>query len=121
MLNLSDLEKSSLLGEGSRATYSLLMAGSPTILEQARDLMASDYTAEVRVRGVRDGSPQMRRALDRAQRFLGLASVVTVLLAGAAIALAVRHFALRQADASAVMRTLGASRAEVIAWLSCPA
>lgn len=118
MLNLSDLEKSSLLGEGSRATYSLLMAGSPTILEQARDLMASDYTAEVRVRGVRDGSPQMRRALDRAQRFLGLASVVTVLLAGAAIALAVRHFALRQADASAVMRTLGASRAEVIAWLS---
>ncbi len=118
MFNLDDLEQSALLGEGSRATYSLLMAGEAAELEQARDLMSEQYTADVRVRGVRDGSPQMTRALDRAQRFLGLASVVTVLLAGAAIALAVRHFALRQADASAVMRTLGASRAEVIVWLS---
>lgn len=118
MINLGDLEKSGLLGEGSRATYSLLMAGAEAELEQATDLMSDQYTSEVRVRGIRDGSPQMKRALDRAQRFLGLASVVTVLLAGAAIALAVRHFALRQADASAVMRTLGATRAEVIVWLS---
>ncbi|MFK7995933.1 MAG: ABC transporter permease [Granulosicoccus sp.] len=118
MINLSDLEKSALLGEGSRATYTLLMAGAETQLEQARDLMRDQYLSEVRVRGVRDGSPQMKRALDRAQRFLGLASVVTVLLAGAAIALAVRQFALRQADASAVMRTLGATRSEVIVWLS---
>lgn len=118
MINLADLEKSALLGEGSRATYSLLMAGAEADLDQATDLMSEQYTSEVRVRGVRDGSPQMKRALDRAQRFLGLASVVTVLLAGAAIALAVRHFALRQADASAVMRTLGATRAEVIVWLS---
>lgn len=118
MFNLDDLERSALLGEGSRATYSLLMAGETAQLEQARELMVDQYNEDVRVRGVRDGSPQMTRALDRAQRFLGLASVVTVLLAGAAIALAVRHFALRQADASAVMRTLGASRAEVIVWLS---
>jgi len=118
MINLADLDRSALLGEGSRATYSLLMAGAATELEQARDLLSDKYLSEVRVRGVRDGSPQMTRALDRAQRFLGLASVVTVLLAGAAIALAVRHFALRQADASAVMRTLGASRAEVIVWLT---
>ena len=117
MMNLADLDRSALLGEGSRATYSLLMAGDAAALEQARDLMADKYVTDVRVRGVRDGSPQMTRALNRAQRFLGLASVVTVLLAGAAIALAVRHFALRQADASAVMRTLGASRAEVIVWL----
>ncbi|MFK7890719.1 MAG: ABC transporter permease [Granulosicoccus sp.] len=118
MINLVDLEKSALLGEGSRATYSLLMAGTPGQLNGARDLLAERYLTDVRVRGVRDGSPQMQRALDRAQRFLGLASVVTVLLAGAAIALAVRHFALRQADASAVMRTLGATRAEVIVWLA---
>lgn len=118
MINLQDLERSALLGEGSRATYSLLLAGDEAQLDQARDLMSEQYAADVRVRGVRDGSPQMTRALDRAERFLGLASVVTVLLAGAAIALAVRHFALRQADASAVMRTLGASRMEVIVWLA---
>lgn len=119
MINLDDLDRSGLLGEGSRARYTLLLASDDEgELEKVRDLMAERYASDVRVESVRDGSPQMRRALDRAQRFLGLASVVTVLLAGAAIALAVRHFALRQADASAVMRTLGASRAEVIVWLA---
>ncbi|ASJ75362.1 ABC transporter permease [Granulosicoccus antarcticus] len=118
MISLDDLEAAGLLGEGSRATYTLLMAGETAAVDTARDFLETEYTSEVRVQGVRDGSPQMKRALDRAQRFLGLASVVTVLLAGAAIALAVRHFALKQADASAVMRTLGATRAEVIVWLS---
>ncbi|MBX2882925.1 MAG: FtsX-like permease family protein [Granulosicoccus sp.] len=118
MINLADLEKSALLGEGSRARFSLLMAGGDSALDQARDLIADRFAADVRVQGVRDGDRQMNLALDRAQRFLGLATVVTVLLAGAAVALAVRHFAWRQADASAVMRTLGASRAEVIIWLS---
>ncbi len=118
MINLQDLPSSGLLGEGSRATYTVLMAGEAAQLESARDYLETTYPDEVRVQGVRDGSPQMKRALDRAQRFLGLASVVTVLLAGAAIALAVRHFALKQCDASAVMRTLGASRAEVVVWLS---
>ena len=118
MLNLDDLAAAGLLGEGSRATYTLLMAGDMAQIDAAREFLETDYTSDVRVQGVRDGSPQMKRALDRAQRFLGLASVVTVLLAGAAIALAVRHFALKQADASAVMRTLGATRAEVIVWLA---
>lgn len=118
MINSEDLDGSGLLGPGSRATYSVLMAGEDTALQEVREFLESGYKDEVRVRSVRDGSPQMKRALDRAQRFLGLASVVTVLLAGAAIALAVRHFALRQADASAVMRTLGATRSEVIIWLS---
>lgn len=117
MINLDDLASAGLLVEGSRARYTLLMAGEQAQLDAARELLETDYTSDVQVQGIRDGSPQMKRALDRAQRFLGLASVVTVLLAGAAIALAVRHFALRQADASAVMRTLGATRSEVIVWL----
>ncbi len=118
MINMQDLAAAELIGEGSRARYTLLMSGPTTELEAARDFINAEYSDQVRVQGVRDGSPQMKRALDRAQRFLGLASVVTVLLAGAAIALAVRHFAYRQADASAVMRTLGATRNEVIVWLS---
>ena len=118
MIGMDDLAEAQLLGEGSRARYTVLMSGPTTELVEARDFIETEFSDEVRVQGVRDGSPQMKRALDRAQRFLGLASVVTVLLAGAAIALAVRHFAFRQADASAVMRTLGATRNEVILWLT---
>jgi len=118
MLNMADLEASQLLGPGSRARFTLLMAGENAELDDMRDWLKDNKSDEVRIQSVRDGSPQLRRALNRAERFLGLASVVTVLLAGAAIALAVRQFSLHQADASAVLRTLGASRTEVVTWLS---
>ncbi len=118
MMNAADLSDAGLLGPGSRASYALLVAGDPSEVDRVGDYLRDTYPGELRVQGVRDGSPQMQRALDRAQRFLGLASVVTVLLAGAAIALAVRHFARAQADAGAVMRTLGASRLDVIIWLA---
>ncbi len=117
MLGMDDLESAELLGPGSRARFSALMAGERDQLDSMRDWFEEELVEEVWLQSVNDGSPQMQRALNQAQRFLGLASVVTVLLAGAAIALAVRFFALRQADASAVMRTLGASRREVIVWL----
>ncbi len=118
MLNMDDLAASKLLGPGSRARFTVLMAGDFGPVNDMQDWLEANMADQVSVQSVRDGSPQMRRALDRAQRFLGLASVVTVLLAGAAIALAVRQFSLHQADASAVLRTLGASRAEVITWLA---
>jgi len=118
MMNLTDLESSGLLGPGSRARFTVLMAGEVTEIDRMNDWLKDNVADQVRVQSVRDGSPQLKRALDRAQRFLGLASVVTVLLAGAAIALAVRQFSLHQADASAVLRTLGASRGEVVNWLA---
>lgn len=118
MMNEADLDASGLLGPGSRARYNLLLAGDTDLLETMSTWLDENHATTVRVQGVRDGSRSMKRALQRAESFLGLAAVVTVLLAGAAIALAVRQFALRQADASAVMRTLGASRREVMIWLS---
>ena len=118
MINFGDLESSGLLGEGSRARYALLLAGEPGELKSMRDWIDDNHAEDVNVQSVKDGSRQVQRALERADTFLGLAAVVTVLLASAAIALAVRQFALRQADASAVMRTLGASRNEVVVWLA---
>jgi putative ABC transport system permease protein len=117
MINNDDLESAGLLGPGSRARYTLMMAGEPSAQATMSQWLKDNHDT-IRVIGVENGSPQMQRALNRAKQFLGLASVVTVLLAGAAIALAVRQFALRQADASAVIRTLGASRANVVSWLS---
>ena len=118
MMHEDDLQASGLVGPGSRARYTLLLAGEAEPLEEMNEWVEGNHATTVRVQGVRDGNRSMRRALERAESFLGLAAVVTVLLAGAAIALAVRQFALQQADASAVMRTLGATRGEVIAWLS---
>jgi len=48
--------------------------------------------------------------LERAEQFLGLAALVAVILAGAAIAVAAHYFSQKQADAAAVMRCLGATQ-----------
>ncbi|HEY2630515.1 MAG TPA: FtsX-like permease family protein, partial [Usitatibacter sp.] len=49
------------------------------------------------------------------QRFLGLASLLSVVLASVAVALAARRFSQRQLDAAAMMRCLGATQADILA------
>ena len=68
-----------------------------------------------RVEGVRDARSEVRTALERAQRFLGLASLLSVVLASVAVALAARRFSQRQVDSAAMMRCLGASQGKIFA------
>ena len=65
---------------------------------------------------VRDARPEIRTALERAEHFLGLAALTAAILAGAAMALAARHFVLRHLDGCAVMRCLGAQQGQLL-WL----
>ena len=55
----------------------------------------------------------MRVALERAEQFLGLAALVSVMLAGAAIAVSSQRYAGRRLDAAAIMRCLGASQSVI--------
>ena len=68
-----------------------------------------------RMEGVRDARSEVRTALERAQRFLGLAALLSVVLASVAVALAARRFSQRQIDAAAMMRCLGASQRDLFA------
>jgi len=62
------------------------------------------------IQGIKESRPELRRALERSEQFLGLAALVAVILAGAAIAVAAHYFSQKQADAAAVMRCLGATQ-----------
>lgn len=116
LMRLADVPATGLVQPASRVSHRLLVAG-PT---DAVDAFAARVHAAagaagggLELQGLRDARPEMRAALDRSKRFLGLASVVTVLLAGVAIALAVRRYTERHLDPAAVMRCLGASQREV--------
>ena len=117
LLNLADLPATALLHPASRASYRLQLAGEVDAVLALRafvdTLRASDEAARydsLRFEDVRNGRPELRRALRRAEQFLGLTAVVCVLLAGAAIAVAAHGFVARQADVSALLRTFGATR-----------
>ena len=114
LLNQADLASTGLITPASRVRYRLLLAGSEAAVTRFRAALDGALEPGERLEGVRDARPELRVALDRAQQFLGLAAVTAVLLAGAAISVAARHYAERQADPSAVMRCLGASGGYVV-------
>ena len=106
LMNLADLEATGLIRPGSRATYRLLAAGSGEAVDAFRALV--DEYEEYDIRGIRDARPELRTALDRAEQFLGLAVLVSIALAGLAIALSAQRYAVRHYDACAIMRCFGA-------------
>jgi putative ABC transport system permease protein len=72
--------------------------------------LAGRLSSGQRVEGIRDARPEIRSALDRAERFLNLAVLTTVMLAAAAVGLAARRYLQRHLDGCAVMRCLGAGQ-----------
>ena len=115
LMNEADVEATGLIQVGSRVTYRLLVAGTPGAVEQFRAEVTPLIARGQRIEGVRDSRSEVRAALERAQRFLGLASLLSVVLASVAVALAARRFSQRQVDGAAMMRCLGATQADIFA------
>ncbi len=112
LMNLADLEATGLILPGSRATYRLLVAGSGNAVAEFRNLVSKHK--EYDIRGIRDARPELRTALDRAEQFLGLAVLVSIALAGLAIALSAQRYAVRHFDHCAILRCFGAGPGTII-------
>jgi putative ABC transport system permease protein len=67
-----------------------------------------------RLREVDESSRQLNSAIDRASRFLNLASLASVLLAAVAVAMGARRYAARHIDTVALMKCMGASQGFVL-------
>lgn len=106
----SDLDASGLVQNGSRIQYRMVVAGNKNAVQQFRLEQSKILKRGQRLEGSDDARPEVRAALDRANRFLSLAALVSLILAAVAIALAARRHSARHLDASAVMRCLGASQ-----------
>jgi putative ABC transport system permease protein len=65
---------------------------------------------------IQNARPELRTALERAERFLSLAALCASLLSGIAILLATRRYVDRALDGAAVLRTLGMRGREVLHW-----
>jgi putative ABC transport system permease protein len=115
LMNDADLPSSKLIQPGSRVDYALLLAGNHSQQDAFRGWHKLQQSTHERVADVADASPQIADATRRAGRFLALASLVAVLLCSVAIAMSSRSYVRRHLDAVALMKTLGASRALVLA------
>ncbi len=114
MMNRADLAATELIGTGSLVEYRLLLAGANSTLAAFQQAVTPQLGRGERIQTVRDARPELRAALERADRFLGLAALVSVLLAGVAVATAARRYSQRHLDTAAVLRCLGAPQRFVL-------
>lgn len=110
MINRQDIPATGLVTPASRVRHRLLLAGEIKAVETFKQWVSQRPPPNTRLVDAREARPEFSSAVERASRFLHLATLVTLLVAGAAIALASRRLVERQIDAVAVIRCLGARR-----------
>lgn len=118
MINMADLQATGVVQPGSRVSYRDMWSGPPEALAAYRKAIEPGMEPHQEIKDARDGSQQIGGALGKAERYLNMASLVAVLLAGVAVALSAARFAVRRFDASALMRCLGLSRNEALVLFS---
>ena len=114
LLNYDDVASTQLIQPGSRVTYAALFAGPTAAIAEFREYLLSTKAPGERLREVDESSRQLNSAIDRASRFLNLASLASVLLAAVAVAMGARRYATRHIDAVALMKCMGASQRFVL-------
>jgi putative ABC transport system permease protein len=108
LMNGADVEATGLILPGSRVQYRLLLGGSANSISRFRDEI--EEQDNLNIQGIRDARPELKTALERAEQFLGLAALVSIALAGLAVAMSAQRYATRHFDTCAIMRCLGAEQ-----------
>jgi len=114
LINYDDVAATRLIQPGSRVNYYALFAGSGAAVSEFRQFLEAHKTPGERIQDVQDSSRQLGSAIERATRFLNLASLSSVLLAAVAVAMGARRYATRHVDAVALMKCMGAAQGFVL-------
>lgn len=114
LMNLGDLAATGLIQPGSRVAYRLQLAGLPGQVAAFKNWQAARLKRGERLEDLSNARPEIRNMLDRAQRFLSLASLLAVVLAAVAVGFSADRYMRRHLDGCAVMRCLGASQIQVL-------
>jgi putative ABC transport system permease protein len=113
MMSQTDLEKTELIQYGSRIKYQLLVAGNQQALQSFNGKVSKQLQSGERIQDLKSARPEIKSALDRAEIFLGLAAIVSILLSVAAIFLASGPYVSRHIEIAALLRCFGASKADI--------
>ena len=111
IMNRADIPATELIQPGSRVSHAALFAGDRARVDEFKAWLAANKQRGERILDITQASPQIRNAVERAGRFLSLASLVSVLLCAIAVAMSARRYVSRHLDAVALLKTLGATRA----------
>ncbi|BEJ48177.1 FtsX-like permease family protein [Aeromonas dhakensis] len=110
LIHRADVEATGALLPGSRQQWRYLFKGTREQVAEYERWLKPRLKAGQKLIKPDDQGSQVGRSLANAERFFRLASLAGVLLGALAMGIAVRHFAERQTNMVALLKTLGASR-----------
>ena len=115
LMRVEDLPATGLVQPQSRINYQLLAAGERIGVQPFEQWAKARLGRGERIDSLENARPEVRAALDRAQSFLGLAAMLSVVLSAVAIALGTRRYTERHLDGYAAMRCMGAAQPQLFA------
>lgn len=110
LMNLADVEKTGAIQPGSRITWRYKFSGTPAQLARYDRYIETRLTPDQRWISVENSEDALGKSMQRAQQFLLLSALLTLMLAIAAVAVAMSHYCRSRYDLVAVLKTLGANR-----------
>lgn len=114
MINQADLKATGVIQPGSHVHYFYQFSGPEAELAAFKSGLKTQLNPSQRILDIHEDRPELGSALQRAERYLGLSSIVVILIAGVAIAMAAGRYTERHFNATALLRCLGCKQTEIV-------
>jgi putative ABC transport system permease protein len=112
-INISDMPKTQLIKPGSRMRYMYLFAGEADNIDTFEQWLEPQVNDSQSWYDAKRAQNRLSTTLDSAEKFLSLASMLGIVLAAVAVAVASRRYGRRHQSVVAVFRALGASTGHI--------
>ncbi|TWX57700.1 ABC transporter permease [Colwellia hornerae] len=111
--NIKDIDKTQLIKPGSRVYYQYLFAGERDDIETFETWIKPQLNETQNWYDAKSAKNRLSKVLDSSEKFLSLASMLGIVLAAVAVAVASRRYGQRHQPMVAVFKALGASTSHV--------
>jgi putative ABC transport system permease protein len=111
--NMKDIEKTELIKPGSRVYHQYLFAGERDDVEEFETWIKPQLNESQNWYSAKSAQNRLSKVLDSSEKFLSLASMLGIVLAAVAVAVASRRYGQRHQPMVAVFKALGASKSHV--------
>ena len=113
IVNIKDLPKTQLVQPGSRLTYKYLFAGDNEAIQALESWVQPKLNDAQRFYDAKQAQSRLSNTLTTAEKFLSLASLLGIVLAAVAVAVASRRYGQRHQPMVAVFKALGADLSHI--------
>jgi putative ABC transport system permease protein len=114
VMNQDDVGRAEVIQAGSRVNWQYQVTGAREDIEAFSAWFRDNANETWNQVGAKSGVPRLERTLQRAEAFLGFASLAILVLAGIAIAMVANRYAEHHFDHAAILRCFGCKQNDVL-------